>query len=99
MQQAAGGGEGLQGLLQNPKVQIGVIAGGAIALIVVVYTLFFSDRASAPPSPPEGETTMTAVDPAGGPAPPTDPSMMGGAPPTDPSGAAPGSYDPNTGLT
>lgn len=72
--QAAGGGEGAQGLLQNPKVQIGVIAAGAIALIVVIYVLFFSGGGAAPAPNPSASSG----------APVGDGAMPGGAPPGEP---------------
>lgn len=63
-QAAGGGGEGAQGLLQNPKVQIGVIAGGAIALIVVIFLLFFNNGASPAPTPNPGGPAADATPPA-----------------------------------
>lgn len=60
----AGGGGGLQGALQNPKVQIGVIAVGALAIIVVIYLLFFSEPSL--PAPVPGTATPINNSPGGG---------------------------------
>jgi len=81
--QAAGGGEGAQGLLQNPKVQIGVIAAGAIALIVVIYVLFFSGSGASPaPNPGVSDSAAPVGD---------------GAMPGAPGGAA--AQSPGSGLS
>src|SRR5688572_178549 len=59
--QASAGGGSLQDLLQNPKVQIGVIAFGAIALIVVVYLLFFSGPGTDQTTVPTGNMPGAAA--------------------------------------
>jgi hypothetical protein len=52
MAQAAAGG-GAASALQNPKVQIGIIAGGVVVLLVVIWLLFFN-------KPPETSTVPSA---------------------------------------
>lgn len=94
----AGGGGGLQGALQNPKVQIGVIAVGAIAIIIVIYFLFFSDTAQPAPAPAAPEGGLSAASPGNTPGSPPggaaagQPKMapMGGAPATAAAPGAPG---------
>lgn len=102
--QAAGGGEGLSGLLQNPKVQIGVIGAGAVALIVVIYVLFFNKGGEAPPPPvPTGPSATAPASPgaspaaAGGPGSPM-PSSPGGNTAMAPAPASPGVPKPPAGA-
>jgi hypothetical protein len=93
--QAAGGGTSP---LQNPKVQIGVIAGGAIALIAVIVMLIMNGNTAAPaPTPQMGDdagVSATAGTPGGptpgGVAPALNPGgVPGGAPANMPGGAPP----------
>ena len=97
---AGAGGGGSQSLLQNPKVQIAVIAVGAIALIVVIYVLFFSGSggSSVPPATtvavtpaaPAGAQGAAGLSPAftGAPATSATPPVAGGAQFGTPPGAA-----------
>jgi len=79
--QAAGGSsEGIQGLLQNPKVQIGVIAVGAIAIIVVIWLLFFNSGAAPAPTPAVPGGPMVPEGAAGPPGGPVVPGGVEGAP-------------------
>lgn len=94
--QAAGGGG--ESFLQNPKVQIGVIVGGAIALIAVIVMLIMNNSGAAPaPTPQTGDGGTAMVEPPGsagpgGPGSPIAPGPGGpGAPGAMPMAAAPGS--------
>jgi hypothetical protein len=91
--QAVGGGEG--GLLQNPKVQIGLIVGGAVALIAVALMLFLPNMGGgdSAPSVPTGQMPGMAES-GGAPSMPGAPaangpggSPMAGAAPAMPGGA------------
>ncbi len=78
--QSSGGGEGLQGLIQNPKVQIGIVVVGLLAVIAVVFMLFGGGGGGGDaPAPPPGAG-------ANGMAP--GPGMAAGAPAANPDAAA-----------
>lgn len=81
----AGASDAPQSFLQNPKIQIGVIVVGALALIVVIWMVFFPPGAggSAPAAPPAGYPAGTVTDSAAGAYP------AGSAPAGYPAGAAP----------
>lgn len=91
--QAAGGGGGGESLLQNKKVQIGVISVGGIAIIAVICMVLFSGNGSSPDVSP-------AVNPASGSpevgASGAYPSGEPGAPPTPGGAPTPGALMPTT---
>ena len=95
--QAQAAGEGGGSFLSNPKVQIGLIAGGALALIAVVVMLIMNNNNASPaptptpatgaPAPPGGGTA------AGGPGSPISSTV----PPAPPGPGGPGSPMASTG--
>lgn len=91
--------------MQNPKFQYGVIGVGALALIIVIWTLFFNNAGTSAPVLPSAPGAPSGVGPTSGPGGEMDerPIGAGGAvpvPPPSPGGSypAPGGAAPAPGA-
>jgi len=95
MQAQAGAGGSSGNILQNPKVLIGVIAVGAIAIIAVIW-MMFAPKGGGETAPPVADTALAGGNGPGGsgvnglPSPSSPTPAPGLTPQADPGLAAPG---------